>query len=96
MNAPANITLSGTDLDKLRHPFAPNQISKLAQGLTKKERACLLTIDETDLKKRAPIPDSMWHGEKRFLRAKYNQRDPSNLSPLGLALKAHIERTTHD
>ncbi len=73
-----------------------SDLDKLAKGLTKGELACLLTIDEPDFKKRKPIPDSMWYGKKRFLLAKYNQRDPSNLSAIGLALKAHIERTTHD
>lgn len=64
----------------------------IAALLTKDEVRCVLTIDDPDIAKRAPIPDSMWHGGTRFLRRTWGQSDESNLSPTGQAVRAAIAR----
>lgn len=64
---------------------------EIAAGLRKDEIRCILTIDEPDATKRAPVPDSIWHGRLSHLKAGWQSKTNSNLSEIGLAVRAYLE-----
>lgn len=69
-----------------------DELDRVIAGLTKGERRCLLTWGHADPTKRAPVPDSIWHGELSWMK-RYNP-DGSNafiLSDRGIAIRNRIK-----